>query len=111
MPTNGGPMKSITILMTTIDPRDWFETRRLAWMPSHFARVSIDSIDIFIHGEAEAWIAENTQGRYAVITCAVQEKNKLLSRVYAGFEDPSEATYFTLSFLSKHKDRKFHNFF
>jgi hypothetical protein len=93
-----------------IDPRDWFETRRLAWMPSHFARVSIDSIDIFIHGEAEAWIAENTQGRYAVITCAVQEKNKLLSKVYAGFEDPAEATYFTLSFLSKNKDRSFNNF-
>jgi len=96
--------------MTTqlkIDPRDWFETRRLAWMPAHFTRVSIDSIDIFIHGEAEAWIAENTQGRYAVITCAVQEKNKLLSKVYAGFEDPAEATYFTLSFLSKHKDRSF----
>jgi hypothetical protein len=97
--------------MTTplkIDPRDWFETRRLACMPSHFTRVNLDSVlDIFIRGEAEAWIAENTEGRYAVVTCADQQKNKLISSVYAGFEDPAEATYFTLSFLSKHKNHSF----
>ena len=87
-----------------IDPRDWFETRRVSWMPAHFARVSIDNVDIFMHGEAEAWIQENTSGRYSVVTCAVRQGNKLLSKVYAGFEDPAEATYFTLGFLSKQKN-------
>lgn len=86
-----------------IDPREWFETRRVGWMPAHFARVSIDNVDIFMHGEAEEWIQQNTSGRYAVVTCAIQQGNKLLSKVYAGFEEPAEATYFTLSFLSKHK--------
>jgi hypothetical protein len=93
--------------MTTqlnIDPREWFETRRLGWMPNHFVRVSIDKIDIFMHGEAENWIEKNTHGRYAVITCAVRENNKLISKVYAGFEEPTEATYFMLGFLSKQKN-------
>jgi hypothetical protein len=87
-----------------IDPRAWFETRKLGFMPSHFVRVGIDKIDIFMHGEAEQWIEENTNGRYAVITCAVRENNKLISKVYAGFEEPAEATYFTLGFLSKQKN-------
>jgi len=86
-----------------IDPRDWFETRRVSWMPGHFARVSIDNVDIFMHGEAEEWVQQNTLGRYAVVTCAIRQGNKLLSKVYAGFEDPAEATYFTLGFLSKQK--------
>lgn len=73
-------------------------------MPTHFVRVGIDKIDIFMQGEAEQWIAENTHGRYAVITCAVRENNKLISKVYAGFEEPAEATYFTLGFLSKQKN-------
>ena len=93
--------------MTTqldIDPREWFETRRVSWMPVHFARVSINNVDIFMHGEAEAWIQENTAGRYSVVTCAVRQGNKPLSKVYAGFENPSEATYFTLGFLSKQKN-------
>ena len=90
--------------MTKIDPRDWFETRKVSWMPAHFARVSIDNVDIFMHSEAEMWIQENTTGRYSVVTCAGRQGNKLISKVYAGFEDPVEATYFTLGFLSKQKN-------
>jgi len=87
-----------------IDPREWFETRKVDWMPVHFTRISIDNIDIFMHGEAEQWIQDNTIGRYAIVTCAVRQGNKLLSKVYAGFEESAEATYFTLSFLSKYRN-------
>jgi hypothetical protein len=87
-----------------IDPREWFETRKLGFMPSHFVRVSIDSIDIFMHSEAERWIEENTLGRYAILTCASRQHNKLISKVYAGFEEPAEATFFSLSFLSGQKN-------
>jgi len=92
------------MIQLNIDPREWFETRRVSWMPAHFARVSIDNLDIFMHGEAEQWIQENTLGRYSVVTCAIRQGNKLISKVYAGFEDPAEATFFSLVFLSRQKN-------
>ena len=90
----------MTMQANNINPRDWFNTRRVSHMPQHFTRVSLESIDVFAHDEAAYWIDANTQGRYSVCTCADRKAGKILNRVYAGFEDPAEASYFSLAYLA-----------
>jgi hypothetical protein len=84
----------------TINPRDWFNTRRISHMPHHFTRVSLEQIDVFAHDEAAHWIDDNTEGRYTVCTCAERKHGKIVNKTYAGFEDPAEASYFALAYLS-----------
>jgi len=72
-------------------------------MPVHFTRVSLEAINIFAFEDIESWIEEHTQGRYAVCSYPVNQGSKLVSKTYAGFENPVEATYFSLSYLSNQK--------
>ena len=90
----------MTMQASNINPRDWFNTRRISYMPQHFTRVSLESIDVFAHDEAAHWIDANTQGRYSVCTCAERKAGKIINRVYAGFEDPAEASYFSLAYMA-----------
>ena len=95
----------MTMQANNINPRDWFNTRRIAYMPGHFTRVSLDQIDVFAHDEAAHWIDSNTEGRYSVCTCAERKNGKILNQVYAGFEDPKEASYFSLAYIAAQSKR------
>ena len=69
-------------------------------MPVHFVRISLEHIDVFAHDDAAHWIDLNTEGRYAVCSCAERKHGKIVNRIYAGFENPAEASYFSLAYLS-----------
>jgi hypothetical protein len=88
-----------------INPRDWFNTRRINFMPQHFTRVSLETIDVFSHDEAAHWIDTNGEGRYCVVNVAQRQGEHIVQKTYAGFEDPLEASYFSLAYLATQSKR------
>lgn len=76
--------------MTDINPMDWYGLREMDWIPSHFTCVPLRSN----LAKSKFWIKSNTHGRYAF---GKRLSNRVIESV-VGFEEPSEATLYTLSF-------------
>ena len=80
------------------NPLNVFGLRKLEHCPPHFVEVKFDLYDNF--KSITDWVYENLEGRfYAGDAYAVIDKKIHMSKCIA-FENPSEATYFSL-FLDK----------
>ena len=84
----------MTIKQLNIRPEDWYGTRELSWIPRHFTQIQYV---VQRNNTTLAWIMDNTAGRYAFGQKLVTRDGKLVSRSTLAFEDPAEATLFTLS--------------
>jgi hypothetical protein len=75
--------------MTDLNLHTWHITRRLDYCPPHFI-----AVDVPLTKENKYWITEKLVGRY----CFVYPTTKFdeLYVGYPAFEDPEEATYFSL---------------
>jgi len=84
-----------------INPMDWYNTKFLSYIPKHFVRVKFRH-----HAERTkvlSWIEQNTVGRFgieAIIDAnSPQHSWAVLSEEFQiGFEDPAEATMYTMFF-------------
>jgi len=82
-----------------VNPMDWHNTKFLSYIPEHFVRVK------FRHNEDRAkvldWVERNTVGRFAIELKVDHEATSLWTikeEYHIGFEDPSEATMYTMFF-------------
>lgn len=84
-----------------INPMDWHNTRMLDYIPKHFARVRFNHNDRRL--EVLEWLQEHTKGRFAIEV--ENDPDDIFGGGFAikeivriGFEDPAEATMYTMFF-------------
>jgi len=86
-------------IISKINPMDWHKTRYLNYIPKHFTRVKL--ID---HGDRKKlfdWLDANTVGRVGIEKAKdinVDDLWILEEKFDIGFEDPTEATLYTIIF-------------
>jgi hypothetical protein len=83
-----------------INPLNVFGLRRLEHCPPHFARVQIENMYVDPK-EITDWIYENLTGRFCFIDDCLevsdgQPKKRMQAVKCAGFEEPGEASMFSL---------------
>lgn len=77
-----------------INPLNVFGLRQVDWCPPHFERVVFDS---YTNEKAITdWIYENLRSRFYVGQTDVKVENTFQRQMLVAFEDPSEASYFSL---------------
>lgn len=78
---------------------DWHQVRLLKYMPDHFIKMDLkQEIEIVT---LLNWLVANTNGRVAIVTNSeVHERHAFVieKRRSIGFENPAEATLFSLFF-------------
>lgn len=79
----------------TIDPITYFTERKLDFKPSHFIIANISISDTTLD-EITEWIYNNFTGRFFIADVNHLISLSKLQQYKIGFEDPQEATYFTL---------------
>jgi len=77
-----------------VNPKDWFDTRMISYTPKHFSRINLQNTPI---SSVLPWITENLTGRYSFVTEVNGSANRV-SVTHIGFEDPKDATMFSLFF-------------
>ena len=82
-----------------IKPQDWHNTRYVDYIPEHFTTFKLSSTIQRIN--LLKWIEQNTTGRYAIGSKIEKIKGAVGSSLIReeqniGFEEPSDATMFTL---------------
>lgn len=84
--------------MHQINPLNILGIRKVTFMPKHFVKVEVDSLNTrrIIKGYVESWIKQRLEGRYAIIETTTVENNTRTDKTVFGFEVPSEASYFAL---------------
>jgi hypothetical protein len=85
-----------------INPLSVLGLRRLSFIPTHFARITVDiDVDIKI---LDYWINFNLNSRYSIKkTLRLDLSNKFIESVEIGVEDPKELTMLTLGCPHLHK--------
>jgi hypothetical protein len=92
--------------MHDINPLDWHNTKYLSYIPPHFVKIVVDSGKVEVP-ELLLWIEKNVGGRFGIESELTTNDSQQTSYsfVYArnknikiGFEDPAEATMFSLIF-------------
>lgn len=86
-------------MIDNINPLDWHNTKFLTVIPEHFVRVK------FRHNEERLavleWLQNNTRGRFAIgpVTDSGEQQLWLVSEnLQIGFENPAEATMYSMFF-------------
>lgn len=84
--------------LAEIAPEDWHNIRYLPYIPDHFIQCKMPADEDV--GSILPWLLDNTSGRYAIAAPTEQldgHRNFWVQReLLVGFEDPKEATLFTL---------------
>jgi hypothetical protein len=79
-----------------LDAMDWHGLRYIDYLPKHFIKCKMETpVD-----EMLQWLEANTNGRFAIAPDTKQdfERNYFVrQRLVIGFENPMEATLYTLS--------------
>lgn len=84
-----------TVQIMNFDPNDWYNTRRLDYIPQHF--VTVDLLYYCNESTTESWILENCTGRYAFGKVISENLGHVISvRSVVAFENTSDATHFLL---------------
>lgn len=77
------------------------DVRRLTYIPTHFAKMSINSFQI---ENINSWVYQNLDSRYAIVrSLKLDSSNKLVEVHELGVEDARELTMLSLS--CPHLDR------
>jgi hypothetical protein len=82
-----------------INPMDWHNTKLMEYIPKHFVRVKFRHNDT--RNEVLAWAEQNTIGRFAieVVVNHDHEHGWMANEDYQiGFENPGDATMYTMFF-------------
>ena len=83
--------------MNKINPLNILKCRKTERILPHFAKIKIDMASLYTD-EMDNWIVGKCSGRYCISAMPdIDQKGKLKSIWYAGFEDHKELTYFMLA--------------
>lgn len=78
-----------------INPLDVLKKREVNYLPPHFSKTSILSINEI---SIKTWIKTNLKGRFCLIKVpGIGTDNKLKSTIILAFEDEKELIYFMLA--------------
>ena len=78
-----------------INPLNVVDSRRLSFIPDHFARMTISASTQAL---IDAWVYQNLDSRYAIVkNLKIDSNNKLVEIQEIGVEDPKELTMLSLS--------------
>jgi hypothetical protein len=77
-----------------VNPLGILGLRKLSFIPEHFAKISINIIDIKL---LDQWICYHLNSRYAIREAfSIDANNKMVKTIEVGLEDPKELTMLTL---------------
>ena len=85
-----------------INPLDVIKERESNFIPEHYTVVPIPTkyeYDIHNTNHLRWWVYKNLYGRFGF-----NSKGDYQSKVNIGFEDPSEATYFSMAYSGKEEE-------
>jgi hypothetical protein len=77
-------------------PIDWHRLRFLKVMPDHFIKMELKSEIDF--PDLLQWLIKNTDGRIALVDQQDNGTRFIIQNRFIGFENPAEATLFSLFF-------------
>jgi len=78
------------------NPLNFYDTRQVDFLPSHF-EVVITPMTYNINESISTWIKSNLKGRFYIGRGIVVENGNMETAIRIGFEDPKEASYFSLA--------------
>lgn len=91
----------MTLLRKSVNPLNVSDTRRLSFIPDHFARMSFTANPSAI----DTWVYQNLDSRYAIVkNLKLDSNNKMVEVHELGVEDAKELTMLSLS--CPHLDKK-----
>lgn len=83
--------------MIKLNPLNILKARKMDRMPPQFAKTKIEANFLFTD-ELENWILSKCIGRYSLVPIpTLDDKDKIKSSWFVGFEDHKELTYFMLA--------------
>jgi len=83
--------------MLEINELDVIGSRRLDYIPPHFAKIKLNERDYF-DNKIEDWIKNRLKNRYALVnSSAINNQGQLKVSTFVAFEDKKELTYFMLA--------------
>lgn len=83
--------------MYDINPLDILKSRKLDYIPPHFAKMSMTNF-WFDDGEIEEWVKNHSEGRYAIENYPAVTDSGVRHVTFVAFEEEKELTYFMLAF-------------
>ena len=78
------------------NPLNFYGLRQVDILPQHFEVVTTP-MTYNINESIAAWIKRNLKGRFYIGKGIVTVNNQIETVIKIGFEDPKEASYFTLA--------------
>jgi len=83
--------------MLEINELDVIDSRKLDYIPNHFAKTRINDSDYF-EDQIEDWVRVRLKNRYSIVKSpCIDEKGRLRIAAFIAFEDQKELTYFMLA--------------
>lgn len=86
----------MSLIKGSINPLNVLESRKLSYIPEHFAVMSVN-LQVIV-AQLDGWIYENLDSRYAITKNLKIDSNNRIIEVYdIGVEDAKELTMLSLS--------------